>query len=147
MVNDSLPWEGMKTPARIDSLEKIANSLKKDRGNIADQDYKAKAEYFYSKLRASWERALEEIGLAHTVMRHRDYINPKNVKKISALEFDDCENWLNQYGKCCTYTESHDGSRGRNKTMPEPEQLLLDVKYLKDWTDTLKGKQSKISNN
>jgi hypothetical protein len=125
----------------------MANSLRKERSNLADQDYKIKAEYFYSKLRASWERALEEIGLAHTVMRHRDYINPKNIKKISALDLNDCDNWLNHYGKCCTYTESHDGSRGRNKTMPEPDQLLLDVKSLKDWSDTIKDKHNKIPNN
>jgi len=144
LVNDDHPWDGMKVLARIDKLEKDAKELAKCRISITDENYKIKAQHFYSRLRASWERGLEEIGLSHTVMRYRDYINPKEIKKISALDLSDCTKWLQHYGFCCDFTESHDSSRGRNKTLPEPSKLLEDVTHLKNWVHLIKEKQKLI---
>ncbi len=143
-VNESLPWDGMKIKARIDALEKEARKLGRDRNDLTDEEYKNKARNFYSKLRSSWERALEEVGLSHTVMRHRDYINPKNLKNISALDAAFCEAWSENYSKCCDYVDAHDGSRQRNITLPEPNVLLDDVTLLSDWVNGLKEKHKSL---
>ena len=145
LVNDSLPWDGMKIMARIDALEKDAREIARNRIHLTDEEYKAEARSFYSKLRTSWERALEEVGLAHTVMRHRDYINPKSLNNISALELSDCREWNRNYGICCDYVEAHDGSRGRNQAMPEPDILIDDVASLLSWVSSLKEKHKAIS--
>ncbi len=145
LVNDSLPWDGMKTKARIDALEKEAREIARKRNDFTDEEYKAVARSFYSKLRTSWERALEEIGLSHTVMRHRDYINPKSLNNISALELTDCQQWGQNYGVCCDYVDAHDGSRGRNQILPEPDVLDQAVKALSNWVENLKQKHKAIS--
>ncbi|MFL0801462.1 MAG: AAA family ATPase [Agarilytica sp.] len=144
LVNDSLPWDGMKITKRIDALEKQTREIARKRNDFTDEEYKAVARSFYSKLRTSWERALEEVGLSHTVMRHRDYINPKNLNNISALELPDCQQWSQNYGVCCDYVEAHDGSRGRNQALPEPDVLEKDVKALSDWVKNLKQKHKAI---
>lgn len=144
LVNTSLPWDGMKIAARIDALEKEARQLQSDRSNLTEEGYRSAARQFYSRLRASWERGLEEVGLAHTVMRHRDYINAKNIKKISVLEESDCDIWQENFGKCCDFVEAHDGSRGRNQTLPEPDVLLSDVATLNKWVRDLKDKQKAL---
>ncbi len=141
IVNDSLPWDGMKILARIDALEKEARNLNNNRSSMTDEIYKNSAKQFYSKLRASWERALEEIGLSNTVMRHRDYINSKELNKISALEQTDCKIWKDNFSKCCNFVEAHDAARGRNLTLPEPNVLLSDTITLKTWVETVKNKQ------
>jgi len=145
LVNDSLPWDGMKIKARIDALEKEAREIARARNDLTEEEYKTVARSFYSKLRTSWERALEEVGLSHTVMRHRDYINPKSLNNISALELADCQEWSRNYGVCCDYVEAHDGSRGRNQTMPEPDVLNNDVVSLSSWVSSLKEKHKAIS--
>lgn len=145
IVNDSLPWDGMKIKARIDALEKEARELGRERHNLTEEKYKACARSFYSKLRTSWERALEEVGLSHTVMRHRDYINPKGLKNISALDIVACEVWSENYGSCCDYVDAHDASRGRNQTLPEPDALTADVQALSNWIADLKEKHKDIA--
>lgn len=145
LVNESLPWDGMKIAARIDALEKEARQLQGNRANLTEEEYRSAARQFYSKLRASWERGLEEVGLAHTVMRHRDYINAKNIKKISVLSESDCDTWQENFGKCCDFVEAHDGSRGRNQTLPEPDVLLSDVSILSKWVKDLKEKQKSFN--
>ena len=111
---------------------------------MTDEIYKNSAKQFYSKLRASWERALEEVGLSNTVMRHRDYINATELSKISVLEQSDCKIWKDNFSKCCDFVEAHDAARGRNITLPEPNILLLDTAVLKAWVETVKAKQKSL---
>lgn len=138
LIDDNLPWEGMKLAARIDAMEKTARVLRDERGRFDDESYKRKAREFYSHLRASWERGLEEIALSNTVMRHRDYIKSTNVKNLAALTPVLCKTWSDNFKSCCDYTESHDTSRGRAQELPEPNELLEDVEKLKVWVLELK---------
>ena len=100
MVNDELPWDGMKVAERIDSLEKQARAFTKARADKDDENYKRDARHFYDDLRAAWERALEEVGFAHVVMRHRDYINTKELIRVSVLTEQDCTSWRENFQKC-----------------------------------------------
>lgn len=141
IINSDLPWDGMKVLARVDSLEKRARDFIQARASTDDELYKREARYFYDDLRASWERALEEIAFVHVVMRHRDYINPKKLVRVSALTEPDCRSWTDNFEKCCDYIAGHDGSRGRNRAMPEPNELLKDVQGLGAWVRDLDRRQ------
>jgi hypothetical protein len=92
-------------------------------------------------LRAAWERALEEVAFAHVVMRHRDYIRGRDLVRVSALTEQDCQTWTDNFGNCSDYVAAHDESRGRNRAMPEPEELLRDVDTLNTWVRNLRERQ------
>jgi ABC-type transport system involved in cytochrome c biogenesis ATPase subunit len=141
MVNADLPWEGMKILERVDALEKQARALLLVRTQKDEETYKREAKHFYDDLRAAWERALEEVAFAHVVMRHRDYIKGRDLVRVSALTERDCQTWTDNFGKCSGYVAAHDESRGRNRAMPEPEDLLLDVQTLNTWVRDLKARQ------
>lgn len=147
VVNDNLPWVGMSVKARIDALEKEARKLRDERNDLTQEEYNAKVGTFYDNTRASWERALEEIGLSHVVMRHRDYINIKNLNKISALDLNACQSWYQGWSRCCDYVNAHDPSRGRNQALPEPDELLKETEALAKWGNDMKDTQKQISNN
>lgn len=149
IVNDSLPWDGMKIKARIDALEKDALRLRNTRSETSDEQYKLQARDLYSNMRASWERALEEVGLSHVVMRHRDEIKAGNgnIQKLSALDADACDAWYSEYSKCCDYVSAHDSSRGRNQEMPEPGEVIQDVEALNAWVRDLRTAQNSVRNN
>ena len=144
----SLPWDGMKIRARIDALEKDARRLRNTRSEMSDEQYKLQARDLYSNMRASWERALEEVGLSHVVMRHRDEIKAGNgnIQKLSALNADACDAWYREYSKCCDYVSAHDSSRGRNQEMPEPEEIIQDVEALNTWVRDLRSAQNSVGN-
>jgi hypothetical protein len=144
MVNADLPWEGMKVLARVDALQKQARSLMKVRNQQDEEIYKRQAKHLYDDLRAAWERALEEVAFADVVMRHRDYIKSKDLIRVSALTEQDCRLWRNNFIKCSDYVAAHDESRGRNRAMPEPEEMLRDVETLSTWVSDLKDRQKAI---
>jgi hypothetical protein len=112
------------------------------RQNEDEESYKREAKHFYDDLRAAWERPLEEIAFAHVVMRHRDYIKGRDLIRVSALTAQDCRAWTESFGKCSNYVAAHDESRGRNRAMPEPEDLLCDVETLNNWVRSLRKRQN-----
>lgn len=144
MVNADLPWEGMKIAERVDTLEKQARALMLVREHKDEEAYKREASHFYDDLRAAWERALEEVAFAHVVMRHRDYIRGKDLVRVSALTEQDCKLWRDNFSKCSDHIAAHDGSRGRNRAMPEPEELLQDAQALDGWVKDLKARQTAV---
>ncbi|MBY0544098.1 MAG: AAA family ATPase [Gammaproteobacteria bacterium] len=147
VVNDNLPWVGMSTETRIDTLEKEARKLRNERDNLTQEEYNSKAGTFYDNMRAAWERALEEVGLSHVIMRHRDYINAKNLNKISALDLAACQAWYQGWSRCCDYINSHDPARGRNQALPEPQKLLDATAELATWVKSIRNTQKQIKNN
>lgn len=144
-ITDGLPWKGQRVEDRIDKLEKATRTAKQLYDNDQEAEYEAAATRIYDQLRASWERGLEEVAFSHVVMRHRDYINPKDLKKVSVLTDRDCDAFLAGYKKCCDVVDAHDPSSGRNAVPPPPPDLLRDIQSLKDWTASLRDRQKKIS--
>lgn len=146
IVNDNLPWAGMRVEARIDALGKVARRLRDKRNDFTQEEYDEEAAKFYDHMRASWERALEEKGVAGVIVRHRDYINAKNINKISALDLAACEAWHEAWSRCCDYVAAHDPSRGRNQHLPEPHELLAECETLLKWVNSIKDSHKQIDN-
>ncbi|MBJ6988959.1 AAA family ATPase [Devosia sp. MC521] len=145
IVEEGLPWVGAKIPERIDTLEKEARAAAKLFNAMDDQGYAAAAAQFYSKLRSSWERALEDVAFCGVLNRHRDYINAKNLRNVVALTEDDVTAWAAGFKICCDQTDAHDPSRGRNASPPPPEDLLKHVGELSAWVAVLKGRQKDLT--
>jgi energy-coupling factor transporter ATP-binding protein EcfA2 len=144
-VTDGLPWKGQRVGDRIDKLEKAARAAKPLYDNNQEAEYEAAAARIYDQLRATWERGLEEVAFSHVVMRHRDYINAKDLKKVSVLTDADCDTYAAGFKKCCDVVDAHDPSSGRNAAAPPPADLLRDIQALKDWTSSLRDRQKQFS--
>lgn len=145
IVNEALPWTATNLRDRIDKLEKSAREAKALFDAQDDEAYRTAAGTLYSNLRATWERALEDIVFANVIVRHRDYINTKRLKQVTALEENDVQIFQTGFQKCCDYVDAHDPSRGRDSTPPEPHEILQDIKALKDWSETLRTKMKPLS--
>lgn len=142
IVCPDLPWTASGVPDRIDKLEKKARDAKILFDANDDEGYKSAASSLYSGLRATWERALEDIVFANVIMRHRDYINPKGLKRVTALEDSDVEVFQEGFQKCHDFVDAHDPSRGHDLEAPEPQEIMQDIKALKDWAKALKAKMN-----
>lgn len=145
IVNKDLPWTASSIRDRIDKLEKEARAAKRLFEANDDEGYKTEVSSLYSRLRATWERALEDIVFANVVMRHRDYIDTKNLKRVTALEEADVQTFQNGFKKCCDFVDAHDPSRGHDPEPPEPSEVMADIKSLKDWSEELRSKMNGVS--
>lgn len=142
IVNKDLPWTAASIRDRIDKLEKSARDAKRLFEANDDEGYKLAAASVYSKLRATWERALEDIVFANVIMRHRDYINTKDLNRVAALEEGDVHIFQSGFKKCCDFVEAHDPSRGHDPESPDPDEIMSDIQTLKDWSEALRLKMN-----
>jgi len=145
IVNKDLPWTASSVRDRIDKLEKAARKTRALFEARDDEGYKREAASVYSNLRATWERALEDIVFANVIMRHRDYINTKGLNRVTALEENDVETFQREFKKCCDFVDAHDPSRGHDPESPEPDEMLQDIQTLKSWSEALRAKMNAVS--
>lgn len=145
IVNADLPWDGMKLRERVQRLQERARALARVREQADEESYTRDARHFYDDLRAAWERALEEVAFAQVIMRHRDQIKPAALSKVSVLMDQDCQLWTGNYAKCCSQMAGHDQSRGRNRAIPEPDELLQDAEALAGWVQSIRDRQRRFN--
>lgn len=143
--NSDLPWRASGVRQRIDELEKAAREARRLYDCQEDEKYREATAKIYSKLRSTWERALEDIVFADVIKRHRDYINTKGLKRVTALDENDVAIFLQNFDKCSDYIDGHDPSRGHDLELPEPDELASDVKALNAWSKTLRKKMNGVS--
>ncbi len=135
VVRESLPFDTMKTPQRIDFLEKRIKPIKEKFENN-EPDYKAETESFYKDLRRTWERAIEEILLNGIVTRYRRDVQPGRVNDIF-INDDDKQVIADNMHTCSKYMHDPADETGGTET-PEPENLKDDLQILKDWIADIK---------
>jgi hypothetical protein len=140
VINSDLPWIAAKVAERIDNLEKDARSAKALYDANDDSGYTEAVTRIYSKLRSTWERALEDVAFCGVITRHRDYINAKDLIKVTVLEEADVKGFQAGYKKCCDQTEAHDPSRGRNAAPPPPDDVLNDIGRVRPWVDSIRAR-------
>ncbi|MDO9072204.1 MAG: AAA family ATPase [Rubrivivax sp.] len=144
-VSDGLPWRAQSVEDRIDKLEKAARAAKALYESNREEEYAAEAARIYNLLRASWERAVEDIAFSRVVQRHRDYVNTKDLKKVSVLTDADCDAFAAGFKRCCDIVDAHDPSGGRNAAAPVPADVLHDIQALKLWASSLRDRQRRVA--
>lgn len=145
IVSEGLPWVAAKVEDRLDKLEKDARAARKSFDDNDEESYRDQTSSFYDRLRSTWERAIEQVAFHHVVLRHRDFIDTRNLRKATVLADTDCDQFAAGYKKCCDQVSAHDPSSARNATCPAPDELLADVQKLKDWVKSLRDRQKVIS--
>jgi hypothetical protein len=143
-LTEGLPWKAQRVEDRIDKLEKEAREAKIFYENNDEEEYRRLTGGIYNRLRAAWERGLEDVAFFGVVHRHRDYIDTKNLKKVTVLTEADCETFRVGFKKCCDVVDAHDPSRGRNAESPSPKETMEDIQNLKDWVAALRDRQKKV---
>ncbi len=141
VVSEGLPWKGKSVLDRVDSLEKDARTAQLLYDAQDEAGYRDAVHKIYGALRSTWERAVEDVAFSHVIMRHRDYVDTKNLRKVSALTGVDCDALSARYKKCCDEIEAHDPSRGRDAEPPPPADIFADIEAVRDWVDDLKNRQ------
>jgi len=145
VIGSGLPWKGKSVEDRIDKLEKAAREAKTLHDANDEAAYGPEAASIYNRLRASWERALEDIVFARVIRRHRDYIDTKDLKKVTALTESDAVSFLTAFKRCSDIVDAHDPSSGRNAAPPTPAEIFKDIQLFKGWVANMRDKQKKIA--
>lgn len=138
---NSEPWVA-DLNARIEKLRKRATELK----SVTDFDtdeYRRQAKDFYSDLRESWERAVEELVLAKTVVRFVPDVMTGRLKDVTVTDEDYRIIFFAM--KRASERSGHDMSAGRDIPQPSPDDMEADLKMLDDFRIELKKRNKETS--
>ncbi|WP_121119427.1 AAA family ATPase [Croceibacterium ferulae] len=134
------PWVA-DVNARIDTLRTRAKELKAVTDFDTDE-YRRQVKDFYSDLRESWERAVEEVVFAKTVVRFVPDVMTGRLKEVTVT--DDDYRTIYFAMKRASERSGHDMSAGRDIPQPSPDEMEADLKVLDDFRIEL-GKRRKAT--
>lgn len=126
---NSEPWVADLT-ARITMLRARAKELMSITEFDTDE-YRRQAKDFYSDLRESWERAVEEVVLAKTVVRFVPDVMTGRLKEVTVTDADYKTIFFAM--KRASERSGHNMSAGRDIPQPTPAEMEIDIRVLDDF--------------
>ncbi|MCG6113356.1 MAG: AAA family ATPase [Paracoccus sp.] len=126
---NSEPWVA-DLNARIETLRRRAKELTVVTDFDTDE-YRRQVKDFYSDLRESWERAVEEVVLAKTVVRFVPDVMTGRLKEVTVTDEDYRTIFFAM--KRASERSGHDMSVGRDIPLPSPNEMEADLKVLDDF--------------
>ncbi|WP_291365927.1 AAA family ATPase [Acetobacter sp. UBA5411] len=139
---NSEPWVA-DLGVRITALKERIRTLK----TVVDlntDDYRRKAKDFYSDLRESWERAVEEVVLAKTVVRFVPDVMTGRLKEVSVND----EDYRTIFFAMKRASERcHDMPAGRNIPQPSTHEMEEDINILEKFCIEYKKRRKIVSAN
>jgi energy-coupling factor transporter ATP-binding protein EcfA2 len=116
---DSEPWIA-DLKGRLPHLEKRLASLKAEVDTSTDA-YRRKVGDFYSDLRETWERAVEELVLGKTVARFDPRVQTSRLKSVEVT--NEVYRTIHFAMSKCSERSGHDMAAGRDIPLPKHEEM------------------------
>lgn len=138
---NSEPW-GADLKARIESLQNRAKDFKSV-DDFDTDDYRRQAKDFYSDLRETWERAVEEVVLAKTVQRFVPDVKTMQLRGVTVTDEDYRIIFFAM--KRASEQSGHDMPAGRNIPQPSPDEIAADLKVLDEFRIELARRRKETS--
>lgn len=125
-----LPFEGMNVKQRVGWLKNQYQAIAKVHKLGDEPEHRRLTGDAYTRLRITWERAVEEVLLRQVVLRFRKGVETQRLAGV-VVEDDDYAVIEKAMAKCSNY--AHDKAMEGGVAMPEPDELLADIQRLEDW--------------
>ncbi|MGO7572508.1 AAA family ATPase [Rhizobium ruizarguesonis] len=138
---DKEPWVA-DLSARIGILRDRAKSYA-SLTEFDTESYRRLVKDFYSDLRETWERAVEELVLNKTIVR---FVPDVMTMRLKAVGVDD-DDYRTIYHamKHVSERSGHDMSSGRDIPQPKPSEMGDDLKVLDDFRIAYRAKQKRLT--
>lgn len=141
VADPELPFEGKNASKRIGALKAQHQAIAKLHRDGDEQEHRKQTVDAYFRLRMAWERAVEEVLLREVIMRFRKGVE---TQRLVGVVVDDADYAQVNTGmtKCSDYT--HDKALLGGIAVPDPDELLIDIKALDDWRCSIE-ERSKVT--
>ena len=129
VTNDEEPWAGKKTTLRIEALKDRRNKIAAEHADFSTDAYRAVAKDFYTDLRETWERFVEEVLLGKTVERFNSEVKTQSLKNVVVEDSD--YKTIYWAMKRVSERSGHDMAAGKNVPAPTPDDMKADLDELR----------------
>lgn len=144
IVFDELDWAACNLKQRISSLR---NESSRMRTRFKAGEFATNAALddelrrLYSKLRSTWERAVEAALLDGIIERAKLPVQTQKLKKLVDITDDDVRIVEVNMSKCSRLTEAHDDPLATPDAPPSIDEFEEDVKVLADWVNSIRKRR------
>ncbi|MBI5522403.1 MAG: AAA family ATPase [Desulfarculus sp.] len=132
-----LPFEAKNVTGRIGALKAQQQFIAKLHRGHEEQEHRRQTVDAYSRLRMTWERAVEEILLRDVIQRFRKSVE---TNRLAGVIVEDSDYAAVNAGmtKCSNF--AHDTALMGGVAVPEPDELLADIMALEAWRSQLEAR-------
>ncbi len=145
-VSDGLPWEHQSYAERLDKHEKTQRALAKNWPTYPNQEERTRMRHEYSLLRATIERAVQEVIFCGVIRRYENYIRVAKLKDVVELTKAECTEIIRLDKACSDVVDAHDPSSAKNAPIPDAKQLGKDIEDLKTVIEGIKTRRKQGAN-
>ena len=124
VASDDGPWQVKKVKERLPILEAMVKALP-DPGACPPAEYQQGTEEFYSKLRETWERVVEECLLNDVVGRFQPGVATQSLKGVEVTNADYTKIFFAM--KKASEFSGHDRAAGRPPAVRTKEEMRNDL--------------------
>ena len=146
IVSDGLEWGASKVKERVSILRNDAAELRRKRKADAfesDTEFAWAITSCYSRLRAAWERAVEEVLLAGVVSRAERPVHTNSLRHLNDITDEDISVVNENMSKCSRVTEAHDDPLAAPSMLPTIEEFETDVEALATWVKKINKRRGR----
>lgn len=134
-VSEGLPWDAMPVKARVGWLKNKLQGLGAAYRKGDVDTYNEGGEFFYKKLRETWERAVEEHLFANVVKRYKRDVETSRLRNVKIIDTDYGVVEENM-GRCSSFV--HDSPGENAVQIPTCNELEQDLNKLTTWINEIK---------
>ena len=141
VLNEEDPWHAKKIKQRIAYLENKLGAFRKTDDKTGDK-YRDMVVDFYTDLRETWERLVEELLFNGAVTRFQPSIMTQSLRG-ARIDDEDYRKVYFAMKKASEYS-GHDRTRARQISLPEIEELEKDLDQLNTYSKKLKQRNETL---
>jgi energy-coupling factor transporter ATP-binding protein EcfA2 len=132
LSTDGEPYDAMKVTQQETVLHGMIVAAGKsfDEGSV--ERYSEVVERFYSRLRAAWERAVEEVVFNGVVQRFDKCVKTLKLRQV-VVDQETVQRVFEAMTRLSGLTDAHDTANAVNGVLPTVEEMKTDLKSLTDF--------------
>ncbi|SUX54606.1 hemin importer ATP-binding subunit [Chromobacterium vaccinii] len=142
ICSDNLPFDGATCSKRVSMLREMQVDVARAAKNGDDAVAIKLTRDAYSLLRQTWERGIEEVLFAGTVMRFSEGISTQKLKEVEVQD-GDYRAVTSGMTKCSKFS-GHDGAAQANVPTPPPDDLLADIEAFEKWRKDVENRKNDV---
>ena len=96
----------------------------------------------YGRLRAAWERAVEEVLLNGVIERMKPQVHTQQLRYIPDINNNDIKAVTDAMTQCSAIIEAHDDPLIALPNFPTIDELDADISALDNWTREIKRRRN-----
>jgi energy-coupling factor transporter ATP-binding protein EcfA2 len=140
VIQGSTPWDAMSVDQRIGELEKHAAKAKDAAAAADGEGYKQQVGRFYSRLRATWERSVEELLFNKVVSRYERAVQTLRLDGV-VVDKEAIATVYEAMTKCSAVTDAHDHAAAASVPTPTTAEMTNDLEMLRAFVQSQKTKR------